>query len=284
MDKSRSATAAGVVQIASSSVRAVAGQLDGNDTYRTVRASGTTDWLLLVTTAGRGRLRLTDGQDLGTGPGEITLVEPYTPHDYGTDPEARRWSLRWAHLDPRPDWLPLLEWPSPLPGFRQLRVNQAVRDRVVQSLDRATAAARNGLRLSSQFAMNAVEEALLWCDTQNPDRLALDARLLAVVEHVAEHLDQPHTVQSLARIADMSATRLAHLARAQLGTSLMLHVQQQRIDLAGQLLLVTNLPIAEIAVRVGYRDPLYFSRRFRAATTLSPTEYRLTGGNHHVYS
>lgn len=260
--------------IAEPTVRVRTGRLDEDASYRTIRRGGTTDWLVIVTVAGRGRLRTPSGEELASGPGEITVIEPHTPHDYGTDPRAGAWELCWAHLEPRPDWRPLLDWPRIAPGIGQLKVERAVRDRVISALDRGTATARLGLAQGPQLAMNAVEEALLWCDTQNPRRTVLDPRLLLVLEHVGQHLDQPHTMTSLARIGGLSATRLAHLAHDQLGSGLITHLHAQRIDLARQLLTLTDLPVSSIAERVGYPDPLYFSRRFRAATGMSPTGYR----------
>lgn len=263
-----------VETVAHPTVRVRTGRLVGDRSYRTIRRRGTTDWLVLVTVDGRGLLSTPAGKPLISGPGEITVIEPHTPHDYGTDPQAGRWELCWAHLEPRPDWLPLLEWPMVRAGHRQLKVDSAVRGRIVGALDRGTASARSGLPQGNQLAMNAVEEALLWCDTQNPRRTVLDPRLLAVLEHLGRHLDQPHTMTSLARIGGLSATRLAHLAHDQLGTGLITHLHRQRIDLARQLLTLTDLPIADIANRVGHPDPLYFSRRFRAATGMSPTSFR----------
>jgi AraC family transcriptional regulator of arabinose operon len=172
--------------------------------------------------------------------------------------------------------LPLLDWPAMAPGVRQLRVDATALGRVVQSIDRATSAARSGLQQAPRLAMNAVEEALLWCDTQNPSRPVLDRRLLVVLEHVGDHLDRPHTVESLAAVGGISASRLTHLARAQLGVSLMARVERQRMDLARQLLRMTDLPVATIAARGGYAVPLYFSRRVRAAVAMSPSTYRAT--------
>ncbi|HEY9292156.1 MAG TPA: helix-turn-helix domain-containing protein [Microlunatus sp.] len=274
MARPTAAGRSGVVSVTVPTARVLTGRLDEDRDYRTIRPRGTTDWLLLVTVAGRGRLRLPGRSEIRIGVGQLTAVEPYVPHDYGTDPTADGWSLRWAHLDPRPDWLPLLDWPAVAPGIRRLRVDETVLTRVVQNLDRATSAARSGLAQSVRFAMNAVEEALLWCDTQNPRQPVLDRRLLTVLEHVGDHLDRPHTVESLAKVGGLSGTRLTHLARAQLGISLMAHVERQRMDLARQLLAMTDLPITEVGGRVGYRDPLYFSRRFRATAAISPSGYR----------
>ncbi|WP_181799070.1 helix-turn-helix domain-containing protein [Kitasatospora acidiphila] len=265
--------------IASRTERVLCGRLDEDATYRTVRPGGTTDWVLFVTVAGCGRLRRTGAPDILAPADRITVIEPHTPHDYGTDRDAGHWSLRWAHIEPRPDWLPLLHWPAAAPGIRSIEVDGTVRGRVVQALDRAVGAQHCGLRRNTLFAMNAVEEALLWCDTRNPRGNVLDPRLLAVLEHVSDHLDRPHTVASLARIGGLSPSRLAHLAAAQLGTGLMAHVEQQRMELARHLLAVTGLPVNHVARKVGFTDPLYFSRRFRLTTGMSPTKFRTaTGG------
>jgi AraC family transcriptional regulator of arabinose operon len=288
------------VTIASARERVVCGGLDEDAGYRTVRPGGTTDWVLFVTLAGRGRLRRPGVPDTLATPHRIAVIEPHVPHDYGTDPDAGRWSLRWAHIEPPADWLPLLDWPNPNPnpnpdpnpnpnpalapdpspnpspvrGIRSIEVDDTVHSRIVQALDRAISARRSGLGRDLLFAMNAVEEALLWCDTQNPHNTVLDPRLLAVLEYVGAHLDRPHTAASLARVAGLSPSRLAHLAAAQLGTSLMAHVERRRMELAQQLLAATDLPIAHIARRAGFSDPFYFSRRFRTAVAMAPSEFR----------
>lgn len=50
--------------------------------------------------------------------------------------------------------------------------------------------------------------------------------------------------------------------------------QYRRLPEARRLLLVGSAPIAEIALAVGYGDPLHFSRRFRQLSGLSPRQYR----------
>jgi len=52
------------------------------------------------------------------------------------------------------------------------------------------------------------------------------------------------------------------------------YVTRLRVREARRLLVETARPIGEIAREVGFADPLYFSRRFRAETGLAATEYR----------
>jgi transcriptional regulator GlxA family with amidase domain len=43
---------------------------------------------------------------------------------------------------------------------------------------------------------------------------------------------------------------------------------------ARELLITTDATVADIAHSVGYDDPFYFSRQFRAINGTSPSEYR----------
>ena len=46
------------------------------------------------------------------------------------------------------------------------------------------------------------------------------------------------------------------------------------LETAKRLLGTSPLPIHEIASQVGFADPLYFSRAFKAASGMSPRAYR----------
>ena len=258
--------------------RLLAGRLNEGGDYRTVRTGGTSDWLLIYTTGGAGRIRVGESVTVA-GAGSICLITPGTPHDYGTHPDATGWDLVWAHVHPRPGWLPLLGWPETAPGVGLLHLPDVIAGRVGDALTRAGSLSRSGMRRSVLFGMNAVEEALLWCDTQNPRGDQVDPRVLVVLEHISAHLDRPHTVRSLADVAGVSPSRLSHLFTAQLGISVLAHVERQRMELARELLDMSSFPISEVARRVGYRDALYFSKRFRQATGCSPTAYRAVRGN-----
>ena len=82
------------------------------------------------------------------------------------------------------------------------------------------------------------------------------------------------SLDSLADIACVSKTYLAHLFRTRLGISPLRFLHQVRIEAAKRLLGTSQLPVREVAAQVGFSDPLYFSRAFRQATGLSPRAYR----------
>lgn len=243
------------------------GEFDEGPEYTTYRRRGTTDWLLVQTLDGHGRFGT-----VMADPGSVTLVRPGTLHDYATVGE--RWHFLYAHLHPKPDWLPLLDWPESALGILQLRPAAAAFERIANQLRDAIRHQRSVLTQGEQLSANALEAVLLWCDTQNPKAVRIDDRLLRVIELIDQDLKAQFDLPKLARAASLSVSRFAHLFRAQLGVSPQQFFERRRLDAACRLLELTTRSVASVAAEVGYTDPLYFSTRFRLHTGSSPTTYR----------
>ncbi|MFC5263308.1 helix-turn-helix domain-containing protein [Kribbella qitaiheensis] len=256
--------------------RLLAGEFDEGPGYATYRRRGTTDWLLFHTLDGEGRIG-TPGEDVIARPGTTILIQPGTRQDYGTAlgrSSDGRWHFLFAHFHPRPDWLPLLDWPLVAPGILRLFPSPTVADRIARALSDAVRHQDSVLPQGEPLAFNALEAALLWCDTQNPKAARLDDRLLRAIEFVDRNLRGDLTVAALARASNLSISRFAHLFRTQLGVTPQQFVERRRLDAARRLLELTTRPIASVAAETGFPNPLYFSTRFRRHTGLSPTEYR----------
>ncbi len=244
------------------------GEFDEDPDYATYRSRGTTDWLLIHTLDGRGSF----GSGVFAGPGVTTLIRPGTLQDYGTARD--RWHFLYAHFHPRPDWLPLLDWPPVAEGILQLHPSPAAADRITHALSEAVRHRDSVLPQGELLSFNALEAAVLWCDTQNPKAAQLDDRLLRTIEYVDRNLRADLSITALARTSNLSVSRFAHLFRTQLGTTPQQFVERRRLDAACRLLELTTRPVTSIAAEVGFTNPLYFSTRFRAHTSHSPTQYR----------
>ncbi|WP_243074313.1 helix-turn-helix domain-containing protein [Microbacterium sp. SS28] len=252
-------------------VRVVAGEFTEGADYTTWRERGTSDWLLIHTVAGAGRVVGPTGT-IVSGVGDTVLLRPHAPHDYGTAVDS--WSLVFAHFHPRAEWLPLLDWPVEAGGVGRVHAAGEMRPRVLAALRTCARSSTGSLAQSEMFAMNALEAALLWLDTQNPLRGRVDERLLRVMEHVGADLAGDLGVEALARIATLSPSRLTHLFTASLGIPPQRYVERERLTRAAQLLSSTDRAVGEIARDVGWDDPLYFSRRFSHLHGMSPSAYR----------
>lgn len=202
------------------------------------------------------------------------LIRPSSLQYYGTDPAGGSWHLLYVHVHPTAPWLALLDWPEAAGDLLGIRLGAAVDARVQQALRAAARAARLAVGRSELFTLSGIEETLLWYDEQNPRRQRVDERVLRVLEHIDAHLEEEPTAPRLAAIAHLSPSRLAHLFTAQTGRPLRGYVEAQRMEAAARLLEMTPDPVAEIARRVGFADPLYFSRGFQALRGLSPSAHR----------
>ncbi len=76
----------------------------------------------------------------------------------------------------------------------------------------------------------------------------------------------------------MNTDHLRRLFERDLGKNPAKYLQDLRIHYAMQLLQNSTLPINNICIMAGYRDPYYFSRIFKKHTGLSPENWRLKGG------
>ncbi len=128
------------------------------------------------------------------------------------------------------------------------------------------------------YRKNAFERVLLLANLHNPAGGALkrDQRVRDVVRHIAENLNKPMDVQTLARLAHLSEVRFAQLFKQEIGVPVMQFVEAQRISQARELLVTTNLPIKRIASLTGFENPFHFSTRFKRRTGQTPRQYRLT--------
>lgn len=90
------------------------------------------------------------------------------------------------------------------------------------------------------------------------------------------------TVQELAKQAHLSPSRISHLFKEKLNTTMMEAVIHARMEHAKLLLQETQLYCTEIAYRVGYRDQSYFTRVFHTQEGVTPHQYRILHRNQHL--
>lgn len=249
--------------------------------YSAFRSRGTDDFLLIYTIRGAGRFGYQVGAEVRevlAEPGDVILLRPGTPHDYGVEPRLQRWELLWTHFHPRPEWHAWFDWPLVAPealGLMRLSLVNPIRRRVRHALARMHRRAMSPLRLRETLAMNALEEALLWCEHANPrGDTDLDPRIGDAMEYLCRHLAEKLQLDDIAAAVGLSVSRLSHLFREQAGTTPQRFLELQRLDRAKQLLELTQLPIHQVAAEVGFDNPFYFTLRFKRHTGESPRAYR----------
>ena len=114
--------------------------------------------------------------------------------------------------------------------------------------------------------------------TQSEHRTAgrgvVRGHVVAAVTLLRERIAEPWTDGALADEVHLSRSHLFRCFDATVGMSPLAYLRQMRVQKMAQLLLGTDLSIAEVARAVGWKDPSYATRCFHAAYGVSPTAYR----------
>ncbi len=101
-----------------------------------------------------------------------------------------------------------------------------------------------------------------------------DRLLEAVAAAIDRDLRKPLALDDLARAAELSRAHFARAFHAAAGITPMAFLRHRRMQRARELLLTTDLPLADVADQVGYPDRFHFSRVFRASCGSPPGRLR----------
>ena len=95
-----------------------------------------------------------------------------------------------------------------------------------------------------------------------------------VITYIQEHYTEHITLHELSRISDRNPQYISAVFSKTCGMTINAYIASLRVEAAKQLLRTSSLSISKIAAQIGYQDTKYFSRIFRKATGISPTEFR----------
>jgi AraC family transcriptional regulator len=103
---------------------------------------------------------------------------------------------------------------------------------------------------------------------------AYHERILRVLVHIQEHLDEAIELADLARVANFSPYHFHRLFRGMVGESVMEYVRRLRLERAAHRLKFTDRPVTRVALEGGYETHEAFTRAFRARFDEAPSRYR----------
>lgn len=240
------------------------------------RPSGASQTIFIHCIQGGGWCDL-DGVRHTVHRGNLLVIPARCPHAYGSS-DKDPWSIEWFHAIGVgiPDYLRRL-------GVRRQSPVLALRPGVWDSplFEEALASLETGFAdshlLHSALALGHLLARLIVRQNQGiEDYSSVSARLERTVAFLRENYARPLCVPELAARSGFSTSHFASLFHKHTGHPPMDFLIRSRIGQACRLLDLTALSIKEIAAKVGYLDPYYFSRLFKKVTSCSPKTYRGT--------
>lgn len=103
------------------------------------------------------------------------------------------------------------------------------------------------------------------------------ARMLKVLNHIQNNLDEPLELETLAGLTHFSVSHFHRVFKGMLGETIMDHLRRIRLERAYASLAQTRDPVTDVGLAAGYDSLEAFSRVFRKTFGFSPTECRKMG-------
>ncbi|MGG1553736.1 helix-turn-helix domain-containing protein [Paenibacillus ferrarius] len=95
-----------------------------------------------------------------------------------------------------------------------------------------------------------------------------------VISYIKRHIAEDLSREDIANHVFLNPDYLTRIFKKETGLAISDYLFQERLKLAQELLVKTEMPISTIASHVGYANFSHFSRMFKKHTDMNPNEYR----------
>lgn len=237
------------------------------------RPEGSPQNILLFCTNGEGRVEI-NGQKYTVKKAQLVIIPSNTPHVYSSS-FNNPWSIYWIHFT----------GDKAAFYFRDALKKGAILDisidkhpLVIDLFVQMYSLLEKGYFLNNLIhASNILGHFLSVIFFMDANELK-GLNNLSYIEHcisfMKNNLSSNVTLDQLAHEVSLTKNYLVFLFREKTGYTPIDFLIRLKIQEACQLLDLTELPISEIAAKLGYNDPLYLSRIFKKVTGETPSSYR----------
>lgn len=95
-----------------------------------------------------------------------------------------------------------------------------------------------------------------------------------ILNYIDRNCHKDISLNQVGEYANMSSYYLSKIFKKETGVNFVTYLTDRKIEIAKDMLLYTDIPIINIALELSYHEPNYFSKVFKKATGLTPTEFR----------
>ncbi|MEL6522167.1 MAG: helix-turn-helix domain-containing protein [Pseudomonadota bacterium] len=224
----------------------------------------------------RGRVDAkVDGLEICLRDGEFLYISAQTAHEFVFEPNTKGYVLSFPLMvlnsigPASPDLLTALA--EPFTGTIDAPLEQLT-NLLADSVQMSSPyRAQRAVGLAHSVLSHLADLSVTSC-RNSPQPIS--SRLSELDELILLHMAENWTASDYAADLSVSTGHLSRLCRSATGQGLTAYIQRGIMEEACRLLAFTLLPVSDVGYRVGFSDPSYFSRRFRAVRGMTPSEYR----------
>ncbi|HEV2705661.1 MAG TPA: helix-turn-helix domain-containing protein [Pyrinomonadaceae bacterium] len=104
----------------------------------------------------------------------------------------------------------------------------------------------------------------------------MDRRVQTVIVWMHDNLHRDVSIEELARLVNLSSSRLRHVFKVETNVSLYHYLKLLRMKRAKDLLATTLLTVKEVRVSVGVQNKAHFTQYFKETYGMTPVQFRRT--------
>jgi AraC-type DNA-binding domain-containing proteins len=242
------------------------GHYNEPDTYVTKRPHGMNSWLITFTLEGEGYF-LVDNRRYLSRAGDIALLKPGAPHQYGTSP-GRNWNFVWAHFD----HIVEAQYLNPEALSIQHIAHPHIRKRMYRLFQWFLQDARERLPHWQELCAATLKSILLLMAQRQQN--TLDSRVEMTLHLLTIKMKDDVKVEKLAQEVGLSASRLSHLFKDTTGETIIEALNRIRLNQAALLLEHTDRNASEAAYETGFRNYNHFAAQFVRRFGMTPGAYK----------
>ncbi|WP_417444510.1 AraC family transcriptional regulator [Joostella sp.] len=243
------------------------------DHHYRLRKKGSNQYIFIYCIKGKGQINVNNTSSIIL-PNQFFIIPENTMHEYKAD-EEDPWSIYWIHFK----------------GFLADELYRRYKTNIENSKDIPFSSQKVALfdnifnlfnsnykehqiEYANILSLNFVSSFLYNSPESNLNNQKKETTIDGVKEYLLENLDKNLKLKDIASKFNYSASYLHSKFKNETGYPILVFFNLKKIQKACEYLNYTDLSIKEISFKMGFKDPLYFSRIFKKYMELSPRKYK----------
>lgn len=240
--------------------------------HQVIRPEGRPDYQIIYITKGLGSFTI-DGTSIELTQGQLILYPPGSPQMYHYL-ASKQTAYYWMHFVGVKNHLELEPLFAKGPKIIDIGVQPPICDAFEAIISEFINREQYYTQISNHYLYTLLLTILRHHQKSQIKHSTIETNIHETANYMRNHYAKKNSLQVYADYSHLSISRFITNFQSVFNQSPMKYLKKIRLENAAWLLLNTSQPISDIAISIGYDDPLYFSRAFKKEYHISPTAYR----------
>ncbi|MFS4481546.1 AraC family transcriptional regulator [Hyunsoonleella sp. 2307UL5-6] len=238
------------------------------------RKKGAKEYIFIYCTKGNGEITIKN-KTIHITPNHFFIIPKNTKHKYMADKKSP-WSIYWFHFDG--DFASAIYdrySQTDSVNYRNIPFSKSIIDQFSKIFDLFNNNyLLNHIEYANLLSLNFIS-SFVYNDSDSISNIPQNDDFVdSIKEFLLNNLEKNFTLDELAKKFNYSKSYLHTKFKVKTGYPVLVFFKLKKVQKACEFLSYTDLSIKEISYKVGFDDPLYFSRTFKKFMGKSPRNYK----------